>query len=106
MASLFGRANYVYADRYLFEFTARYDGSSKFARGHRWGFFPSVSAGWRISEEAFFEPLKKHVQNLKLRASWGELGNQRINDYQFISNVGNGGSYLLEVPLLSVIKRP
>lgn len=94
LASLFGRANYVYADRYLFEFTARYDGSSKFARGHRWGFFPSVSAGWRISEEAFFEPLKKHVQNLKLRASWGELGNQRINDYQFISNVGNGGSYL------------
>ena len=49
LASLFGRANYVYADRYLFEFTARYDGSSKFARGHRWGFFPSVSAGWRIS---------------------------------------------------------
>lgn len=94
LASLFGRANYVYADRYLFEFTARYDGSSKFARGHRWGVFPSVSAGWRVSEEAFFEPLKEHVQNLKLRASWGELGNQRINDYQFISNVGNGGSYL------------
>lgn len=53
LVSGFGRVNYVYADRYLVEFTARYDGSSKFARGHRFGFFPSVSAGWRISEEAF-----------------------------------------------------
>lgn len=94
LASLFGRVNYIYADRYLFEFTARYDGSSKFARGHRWGFFPSVSVGWRISEEAFFEPLKKHVSNLKLRASWGELGNQNISNYQFISTIGNGSPYI------------
>ena len=94
LASAFGRINYTYAERYLLEFTARYDGSSKFARGHRWGFFPSVSAGWRISEETFFEPLKKSIQNLKLRGSWGELGNQRIGDYQYISTIDNGGSYL------------
>lgn len=94
LASLFGRINYVYADRYLLEFTARYDGSSKFARGHRWGFFPSVSAGWRISEEAFFEPLRNTVQNLKIRASYGVLGNQNISNYQYISTIGNGGSYL------------
>lgn len=94
LASVFGRLNYVYAGRYLLEFTARYDGSSKFARGHRWGFFPSVSAGWRISEEAFFAPLRNTIQNLKLRASWGELGNQNIGNYQYISTIGNGGSYL------------
>ena len=88
------RLSYAYDGKYLAEVNMGYNGSENFAKGHRWGFFPSVSAGWRISEEAFFEPLKKHVQNLKLRASWGELGNQRINDYQFISNVGNGGSYL------------
>lgn len=96
LASLFGRVNYAYANRYLVEFTARYDGSSKFARGHRWGFFPAVSAGWRISEEAFFEPLKETMQNLKLRLSWGNLGNQNISNYQYVSTIGTGGSYLFE----------
>lgn len=94
LASLFGRINYVYADRYLLEFTTRYDGSSKFAKGHRWGLFPAVSAGWRISEENFFEPLKNTIQNLKLRFSWGELGNQNISNYQYVSTIGNGGNYL------------
>lgn len=94
LASAFGRVNYVYNERYLLEFTARYDGSSKFARGNRWGFFPSVSAGWRISEESFFEPLKNYIQNLKLRFSWGKLGNQNIGNYQYISTIGNGGNYL------------
>lgn len=93
LASLFGRVEYNYGERYLVEFTARYDGSSKFARGHRWGFFPAVSAAWRVSEEAFFEPMKEHVQNLKLRLSWGELGNQNISDYQSISSIGNGNAY-------------
>lgn len=95
LASFFGRAEYNYAERYLLELTARYDGSSKFARGHRWGFFPAVSAAWRISEESFFEPLKESVQNLKLRLSWGELGNQNISDYQYASTIGTGGSYIL-----------
>ena len=93
LASLFGRVEYNYGERYLVEFTARYDGSSKFARGHRWGFFPAVSAAWRVSEETFFEPMKEHIQNLKFRLSWGELGNQNISNYQYISSIGNGNAY-------------
>jgi len=75
MASLFGRVNYSYADRYLLEANFRYDGSSRLDPDQRWDIFPSFSAGWRVSEESFFEPLTSHVTNLKLRASWGELGN-------------------------------
>lgn len=94
LASLFGRVNYSFADRYLLEANLRYDGSSKFVRGHRWGLFPSFSLGWRISEEAFFDSLKEHVQNLKLRASWGQLGNQQISNYQGISTFGSGSSFI------------
>lgn len=94
LASLFGRFNYDYAGRYLFEANVRYDGSSKFARGNRWGVFPSFSAGWRISEESFFGSLKNQVSNLKLRVSWGKLGNQNISNYQFLSTVGSGGNYV------------
>ncbi|MCQ2146228.1 MAG: TonB-dependent receptor [Bacteroidales bacterium] len=75
----FGRINYDFKGRYLLEASARYDGSSRFAVGHKWGFFPSFSAGWRISEEPFFAPLKKTVNNLKLRASYGTLGNQKVS---------------------------
>lgn len=85
LISVFGRVNYSYKDRYLFEANIRRDGSSKFARGHRWGTFPSFSAAWRISEESFFSPLKNAVQNLKLRASWGKLGNQSIDRYLSMS---------------------
>lgn len=85
LVSVFGRVNYSYKDRYLFEANIRRDGSSKFARGHRWGTFPSFSAAWRISEESFFNPLKNAVQNLKLRASWGKLGNQSIDRYLSMS---------------------
>lgn len=92
LASLFGRVNYSFADRYLFEANVRYDGSSKFADGHRWGLFPSFSVGWRLSEEAFFAPLKPHIQNLKIRASWGQLGNQQIKDYQSLSTYGAGSA--------------
>jgi TonB-linked SusC/RagA family outer membrane protein len=94
LVSLFGRLNYIYADKYLFEANFRYDGSSKFARGHRFGLFPSFSVGWRISEEAFFEDLKATIPNLKLRGSWGKLGNQQIDNYQYISTFGSNGSYL------------
>ena len=83
-AGFFGRLNYDYAGRYLFETSARYDGSSRFASGHKWGFFPSVSVGWRISEEPFFAPLKGVVNNLKIRASYGTLGNQDVDEYSFI----------------------
>lgn len=85
LVSFFGRVNYAYKDRYLFEANIRQDGSSKFARHHRWGTFPSFSAAWRISEESFFAPLSKLIQSLKLRASWGKLGNQSISDYLSMS---------------------
>lgn len=77
--SLFGaffRLNYDYQGKYLFEMNGRYDGTSRFGAGRRYGFFPSVSAGWRISEEEFFDPMKDVVNNLKIRASYGTLGNQ------------------------------
>lgn len=85
LVSVFGRINYSYKDKYLFEANVRRDGSSKFAHGHRWGTFPSFSAAWRISEESFFMPLHNLIQNLKLRASWGKLGNQGIDDYLSMS---------------------
>ena len=83
----FGRVNYDYKGRYLLELSGRYDGSSRFAKGHRWGFFPSVSAGWRISEEPFFSPLKGTVNNLKLRASLSSLGNQVVSNYAYIRKI-------------------
>ena len=87
LLGFFGRANYDYKGRYLLEVSGRYDGTSRFARGHRWGFFPSVSAGWRISEEPFFKPLKSTVNNLKLRASFGTLGNQNVSNYLYIRSI-------------------
>lgn len=75
LRSFIGRFNYTMFDKYLFEFTFRSDGSSRFAKGHQWGFFPSAAMGWRISEEKFFEPLKRTVSNAKFRASYGTLGN-------------------------------
>ncbi len=81
MLSYFGRVNYDYLGRYLFEADFRYDGTSRFARGHRWGTFPSVSAGWRFSDEKFWQPLSNIIDNAKLRVSWGQLGNQDIAGY-------------------------
>ena len=82
MVSYFGRFNYDFAGRYLFEANFRSDASSRFAKGHRWGFFPSFSAAWRISEEPFMVSTKSWLNNLKVRASWGQLGNQdALNDY-------------------------
>ena len=83
--SYFGRLNYAYKSRYLFEANIRSDGSSRFAPGHRWGTFTAFSAGWRISEESFFAPLKSSVDNLKLKASYGELGNQVSGYYDWQS---------------------
>lgn len=84
LMSFFGRINYSYKDRYLLEGNLRYDGSSRFADGHRWGLFPSVSAGWRITEESFWKNLSfDAVDNLKLRLSYGVLGNQNIGVYPY-----------------------
>ncbi|MDR0937887.1 MAG: TonB-dependent receptor [Mediterranea sp.] len=90
MVSFFGRVNYDYAGRYLFEGNVRGDASSRFAKGHRWGYFPSFSAGWRISEEAFMESAKGWLNNLKIRVSWGQLGNQdALSDYYPYLNTYN-----------------
>ena len=79
-SALIGRINYAYGSRYLLEAQFRYDGSSKFAKGHKWGFFPSVAVGWNVSQENFFEPLKDVISNLKLRASYGLVGNDQLLD--------------------------
>ncbi|NLR80821.1 TonB-dependent receptor [Chitinophaga eiseniae] len=95
----FGRAAYSYADKYLVEFNGRYDGSSRFPSNRRFGFFPSVSAGWRMSEEAFFAPVKNVINDIKWRASYGALGNQdvRNNNYPYIPIMGMGTlSYITE----------
>ena len=82
MASFFGRINYSYDDRYLVTATFRADGSGRFAKNNKWGYFPSVAAGWRFSEEPFFEPLKNWWSNGKLRLSFGQTGNSAINAQQ------------------------
>lgn len=83
LQSYFGRLNYDFKGKYLFEANARYDGSSRFAKQNRWGFFPSFSAGWRLTEESFAEPLKAVFDEIKIRGSWGRLGNNRIGDYTY-----------------------
>ena len=82
--SVFGRANYAYKSRYLLEFNLRYDGSSRFSPDYRWGAFPSFSAGWRMNEESWLKPVQ-WLTNLKLRASWGKLGNNAIGNYDWQS---------------------
>lgn len=84
----FARLNYNFDDKYLLESNIRYDGTSKFADGKRWGFFPSVSAGWNLSKEKFWEPIAGYVPFLKLRASWGMLGNQNVSAYQDLALLG------------------
>lgn len=78
IAGFFGRVNYDFKQRYLLEISGRYDGTSRFKAGHQWGFFPSASLGWRISEEPFFKPARRWVDNLKIRFSYGNLGNQVV----------------------------
>lgn len=86
LLSFFGRANYTYKGRYIFSASLRRDGSSKFAKKNRWGTFPAASVGWRISDENFFRPLQKVVSSLKLRYSYGQAGNNRINNFLYSTN--------------------
>lgn len=89
----FSRLTYNLADKYLFEFNSRYDGTYKFAKDKRWGFFPSVSAGWNVANEEFWKPLSNAVNLFKIRASWGELGNQLTAvAYQDIPLLGVGSN--------------
>ncbi|GAA3569148.1 TonB-dependent receptor [Snuella lapsa] len=94
LQSFFGRLTYDYKSKYLFEANVRYDGSSNFGEGNKWGVFPSFSAGWNISNEAFMDNVDV-INNLKLRASWGQLGNQAItpNQYSSIYSLGRVYSY-------------
>ena len=92
LAGLFMRFTYDYKSRYLIEFNGRYDGSSRFLPGHRWGFFPSVSAAYRISEEPFWTPLSGVVNNAKIRLSYGSLGNQNIGYYDYYQTVSTSGN--------------
>jgi TonB-linked SusC/RagA family outer membrane protein len=85
---LFYRMNYAYDDRYLIEFNGRYDGSSKFPNNQRYGFFPSVSAGWRVSKEKFMNNTSSWLDDLKFRASYGSLGNGNISPYRFLEQLG------------------
>lgn len=95
MMSWYARLNYNYKQRYLLEINGRYDGSSRFTPDNRWGFFPSVSAGWVISQENFMEKANDIVDILKLRVSYGLLGNQNIGNYPYASTINAGYGYYL-----------
>ncbi|MDE6074452.1 MAG: TonB-dependent receptor, partial [Muribaculaceae bacterium] len=90
--SYFGRLTYDYDSRYMATATLRADGSSNFARGHRWGYFPSFSAGWNIDQENFMESTRDWLNQLKLRASWGQNGNCNIANFQYLATVWVGGA--------------
>ena len=90
--SYFGRVSYDYDGKYMATATIRGDGSSNFARGHRWGVFPSFSAGWNINEEAFMQPAASWLNQLKLRASWGQNGNCNIANFQYLATIAIGGA--------------
>ena len=86
-AGYFGRINYDYKGKYLLELNGRYDGSSRFPTNDHWAFFPSGSIGYRISEEKFWEPIKHVVDNAKIRASYGEIGNEAVGDWMFVETI-------------------
>lgn len=94
-----GRLQYDWNQRYLFNISLRRDGSSKFAKENRWGWFPSFSAAWNLSDEPFFEKAKELVNNLKIRASYGTTGNQSFGSYTYATNIttGNGLDYVFGV---------
>ena len=98
--SWIGRVNYNYDEKYIAEFSFRYDGNTLFAKDHRWGFFPSVSAGWRISQESFMEGTSSWLSNLKIRASYGTTGNdldvdnEKIGKFSYLKKYVQSGSYI------------
>ena len=99
--SFFGRINYSLLDRYLFSINFRADGASKFAPGKQWGYFPAVSFAWRVKQEKFLENVD-FISDLKFRVGWGEVGNNRINDYLFLTTFSNDGRYYYGINNLAV----
>jgi TonB-linked SusC/RagA family outer membrane protein len=93
MRSYFGRLNYSFKDKYLFEANMRADGTSRFPSAGRWGYFPSFSVGWRISQESFIKDNFSWINELKLRGSWGKLGNQNVGTYPYQNLVSLGQNY-------------
>lgn len=91
--SYFGRLGWNWKETYMINATLRADGSSKFAKGHRWGYFPSVSAGWTISNEKWMQPVTKVMDFLKLRASWGQVGNQNVSAFQYLATIASDVYY-------------
>ena len=90
--SYFARGNYSFKGKYLLTATMRADGSSVFAPGKQWGYFPAFSAGWRISDEKFFSSSLKAINSLKITGGWGQLGNSNIGAFQYLSTIGVGGN--------------
>ena len=95
-AGYFGRINYNWNEIWLLELNGRYDGSSRFPRNDRWAFFPSGSVGYRFSQEKYFEPLRDIVSNGKLRASFGEIGNEAVGNNMFVSTISSSNAYWLD----------
>ncbi len=93
LRSGFGRLGYSYDNKYLLEFNIRYDGSSRFGPDNRWGVFPSFSVGWRVDQESFMQDVD-FIDNLKLRANWGQLGNQNIGNYRHVSTIALDQAYI------------
>ena len=91
--SYFGRLGWNWKEKYMINVTVRRDGSSRFARGHRFGTFPSVSAGWNLSSEDFMEPTRGWLDFFKLRASWGRVGNQNVDNYQYLAPIKNQNTH-------------
>lgn len=96
LQSFFGRVNYSYDNRYLFEFNIRHDGSSRMPKAHRYATFPSVSVGWVFTNEKFWEPYSQYLTMGKLRASWGKLGNQEIGNYAYTATLAASGNYYFD----------
>ena len=98
------RANYMYDNRYIFELNGRYDGTSRFPKNKRYGFFPSGSVAWRVDAEPFFEPLRPLFSQFKIRASYGSLGNQLVTEYGYIPSMSSSlGSYLIDGKLQQTV---
>ena len=96
LASFFGRVNYNYNETYLLSLVLRADGSSNFARGKRWGYFPSVSAGWVMTNESFMESTKSWLDFLKIRVSWGQNGNCNISNFQYLATIAFDDPYYFD----------
>ena len=104
---LYFRLNYIFDNRYIVEVNGRYDGTSRFPKKKRFGFFPSTSWAWRVDQEKFFRPLSRVVSELKLRASYGSLGNQLVSEYGYIPAMSSGpGTYIIDGKLQQTVWSP